>query len=101
MPIARPVSFEYKDYRYGHPRDVDERIVHTSTELYEGPFDHIAREVFSREQRIMIVVYDHSPATGMVERIERVLQPYAVTWQDVGTDRGLGRDKVAIVTGLR
>ena len=101
MSIARPVNFEYKDYRYGHPRDVDERVIHTSTELYEGPFDHIAREVFSREQRIMIVVYDHSPATGMVERIERVLQPYAVTWQDVGADRGLGRDKVAIVTGLR
>ena len=49
----------------------------------------------------VVVIYDHSPATGLVERIERVLQPYMVSWKDVGEDRGLGRDKVAIVTGLR
>ena len=100
-PIARPVSFEYKDYRYGHPRGFDGRTIHTSTELYEEPFDHIARETLSRDQRLLVVIYDHSPATGLVDRIERVLQPYAVAWQDVGSDRGLGRDKVAIVTGLK
>ena len=100
-PIAWPVTFEYKDYRYGHPRYVDGRIVHTSTELYEAPFDHVARATLEQGQQVVVVIYDHSPATGLVERIERVLQPYVVTWRDVGEDRGLGRDKVAIVTGLR
>ena len=100
-PIARPVSFEYKDYRYGHPRHFNGRVVHTSTELYEAPFDHIARAALEQNQRLVVVIYDHSPATGLVERIERVLQPYTVSWKDIGEDRGLGRDKVAIVTGLR
>ena len=100
-PIARPDTFEYKDYRYGHPRHVDGRIVHTSTELYEAPFDHIAQAALARGQQVVVVLYDHSPATGLVERIERVLQPYTVSWQEVGEDRGLGRDKVASVTGLQ
>ena len=96
------MSFEYKDYRYGHPRHFNGRVIHTSTEkLYEAPFDHIARAALEQNQRLAVVIYDHSPATGLVERIERVLQPYTVTWRDVGEDRGLGRDKVAIVTGLR
>ncbi len=100
-PIARPVKFEYKDYRYGHPRQFDGRVVHSSTELHEAPFDHVAQAALERGRALYVVIYDHSPATGLVQRVERVLQPYEVTWQDVGEDRGLGRDKVAVVKGLK
>ncbi len=101
LPIARPVSFEYTDYRFGQPRVADGVQVHTSTELYDGPFDHIARDRLKQGAKLVVVLYDHGPATGINERLERVLQPYVVTWREVGEDRGLGRDRVAFVTGIK
>ena len=101
MKLARPVPFEYKDYRYGQPRIWNEKTIHTSTELDAAAFDHVAEATFKKGRRIWLVMYDHSPATGLMERIERTLQPYKSTWTTVGEDRGLGPDKLAIVEGLR
>lgn len=100
-PIVRPVSFEYKDYRYGQPRTIRGLQVHSSTELEAATFDHIAAEATARDATIWVVLYDHSPATGMAERVARVMQPYRTTWRDVGSDMGLGTDQLIRVEGLR
>ena len=101
MPIAKPVAFEYKDYRYGQPRTVNGITMHSSTELESAAFDHVASVAVDGERTLWIVLYDYSPANGMVGRIERVLQPYESTWASVGDDRGLGADQLVRVEGLR
>jgi len=101
MPIARPVTFEYKDYRYGQPRHVRGLTLHTSTELYEASFDHVVGAALERGREAWVVVYDHGPATGLMGRIDRVLQPYDYVWQEIGKDVGLGVDKVALIRSRR
>jgi hypothetical protein len=101
FPIDRFVSFEYKDYRYGQPRNRAGVTVHTSTELDAQAFDHVTRKRLERGGQMRVVLYDYGPATGMVERIERVLQPYDSEWTAVGDDRGLGVDRMIVVKGLR
>ncbi|MGB0639316.1 MAG: hypothetical protein ACPGTU_08290 [Myxococcota bacterium] len=76
MPIGRPVDFEYKDYRYGQPREWNGLMIHSSTELDAASFDHVAGARFETGGRLWVVVYDYSPATGLIQRLERVLQPY-------------------------
>ncbi len=98
MPIARPVDFEYTDYRYGQPRSFRGRTLHTSTELDPQVFDHVAAAALQRG-RIFVVLADHGPATGLVDRVERVLRPYAWTEVDVGDDVGLGVDRLYRLTG--
>jgi len=101
MAIARPVLFEYKDYRYGQPRTWNDRTIHTSTELDASAFDHVAAVTLERGHTVWVVLYDHSPATGLMSRLERVLQPYEATWRTVGDDRGLGRDEVVAVGAIQ
>jgi hypothetical protein len=101
MPIGRPVDFEYKDYRYGQPREWNGLMVHSSTELDSASFDHVAGARFESGGRLWVVVYDYTPATGLIERLERVLQPYDVESHSVGADRGLGVDKVLVMGGLK
>lgn len=98
MPIARPVPFEYTVPWYGQPRAWRGRTVHTATELQEEPFDHVAA-VALQQGRIFVVLADHGPATGLRERVERVLRPYAWTVEPVGEDHGLGVDRLYRVTG--
>jgi hypothetical protein len=99
MPIARPVRSEYKDYRFGHPRHWQERVVHTSTELDEAAFDAVAAQRLGAGGRLFIVLYDHAPAHGLKARIERVMQPYEWAAEPVGEDRGLGADWLFRVDG--
>ena len=94
MPMALGGDFEFKDYRYGQPRKVGGLTVHTSTELYPAPFDHIFAKANADGHAVWVVVYDHSPATGLIARIEHVMAPYSVAWQSVGEDQGLGADLV-------
>ena len=101
MPIARPVDFEYKDYRYGQPRTWRGHTIHTSTELDPAAFDHVATTVLDEGHRVWIVLYDYAPATGLLERISHVLQPYDVEWSEVGQDRGLGADQMIAVEAKR
>jgi hypothetical protein len=99
MPIARPVRSEYKDYRFGHPRHWQERVVHTSTELDEAAFDAVAAQRLGAGGRLFIVLYDHAPAHGLKARIERVMRPYEWVAEPVGEDRGLGADWLYRVDG--
>jgi hypothetical protein len=101
MPIARPVRFEYKDYRYGQPRTWRGRTLHTSTELDPAATDHVLAQTLSAGHTAWVVLYDHAPATGLQERIERVLRPYIVRGSTVGADEGLGADRLYRVTGTR
>lgn len=100
MPAARPVAFEYADWRYGQPRHYQGLVVHTSTELYEGPFDHVAGAVLSRSGRVWVVLYEHGPAAGLMERVERVLRPYARTATRFPVASGLGDDHLWLLTGI-
>lgn len=99
MPIARPVDFEYTDYRYGQPREHRGRVIHSSTELDEQAFDHVAAVALQRG-RLFVVLADHGPAAGLVQRVERCLRPYRVEEEAVGEDRGLGVDWLYRVQGL-
>ena len=102
MPIARPVEFEYKDYRYGQPRQIEGINLHTSTELEAAPFDHVTLAALERGGRVWLVLYDHAPAAGLEARVRRVLSPYSVVWTQVGQEqRALGVDLVGTVEGLR
>jgi hypothetical protein len=100
MPIARPVDFEYKDYRYGQPRVWRGRVVHTSTELNHAAFDHVAAATLDTGHDVWVVLYDHSPATGLDTRILRTLRPYAFDHRVIGDDKGLGEDQLMHVSGL-
>jgi hypothetical protein len=98
LPIARPVDFEYKDWRYGQPRAWRGRNLHTSTELEPGPFDHVAAVPLSLGHLVYVVVTEHAPATGLVARVERTLRPYGYTFKK-GLGAGeLGEDRVYIVS---
>ncbi len=101
MPMDQRVSFEYRDWRYGQPRRWRGRTVHTSTELYAAPFDHVAAEALAREASVWVVLYEHGPATGLDLRVERVLQPYATTHSVWSVDQGLGDDHLWQVTGRK
>jgi hypothetical protein len=101
MSIARPVLFEYKDYRYGQPRSWNGLTIHTSTELDATAFDHVVGAALKGGNKVLVVIYDHSPATGLTDRLKRVLQPYETTWRMVGDDRGLGRDQVVTLRGVQ
>ena len=100
MPRAGWVLFEYRDWRYGQPRLTDGRAVHTSTELHEAAFDHVARHALAEGGTVWVVLYDHAPATGLEERVERALRPYVRVRNTIPTSRGLGDDIVWQVTGL-
>ncbi|MCK6507736.1 hypothetical protein L6R53_30945 [Myxococcota bacterium] len=98
MPVARPVAFEYGDYRYGQPRAFRGLTVHTSTELSEVALDHVASAALARG-RIFVILADHGPAAGLRARVERALRPYAPAAQEVGQDLGLGTDLLYVIDG--
>ncbi len=101
MTIARPVDFEYKDYRFGHPRHWRGRVVHTSTELHSAAFDQIAAQRLAAGGQLWVVLYDHTPASGLQDRVERTLRPYHTVQTGVGEDAGLGVDQLLRVEGLK
>jgi hypothetical protein len=101
MPIARPIPFEYTDYRFGHPRDWRGRVIHTSTELDEQAFDAVAAARLEAGGAVWVVLYDHAPAHGLKARVERAMRPYVSETRAVGTDDGLGTDWLFVVEGLK
>ncbi len=100
MPIARPVAFEYTDWRYGQPRTWRGRTVHTSTELDDAVFDHVAAEALDRGAAIHVVLYEHGPATGLVQRVERTLRPYTWRLETLPGMPGLGDDRLYTIGGI-
>ena len=115
MPMARPVAFEYLDYRYGQPRTWRGLTVHTSVELEEQVFDHVARAALAEGHQVWVVLYEHAPATGLEARVERTLRPYALLrWSQaypgvpgrlggdgLGGSASLGEDLVFQIRGLQ
>lgn len=101
MPIVKPVPMEYKDYRFGHPRQWRDRVIHTSTELDAAAFDAVARQVLADGHTVWVVLYDHSPASGLKDRVSRTLRPYVVDARPVGDDLGLGVDWLFEAGALR
>jgi hypothetical protein len=99
MPLAYPVDFEYRDYRYGQPRTWQDRTVHSSTELYAAPFDAIAQSTLKAEGELWVVLYEYEHAQGLVARIERVLRPYEWEMQEV--PRGEHSERLYRITSLR
>lgn len=98
MPLARPVDFEYADWRYGQPRGWRGRVVHTSTELYAAPFDHAVGPALEAGHAVFVVLYDHGPAMGLLDRVGRVVRPYAVETLTLPRDTGLGDDHLFRLT---
>ena len=82
MPIARPVPFDYVDYRYGQPRKWGPLTVHTSVELSDDIFDQVVGATLAEGGRAWLVLYEHAPATGLAARVARTLRPYeTMSWQ--------------------
>jgi hypothetical protein len=100
MPMARPVAFDFQDWRYGQPRTWRGLTVHTSTELAEAPFDHIAVAALDAGARVWVVLYEHGPAAGLEDRVTRALRPYTTTRQPVSVSSGLGDDLVWRLDGV-
>jgi len=99
MAMAQPVAFAFEDWSYGQPRQWEERVVHTSTELDPAAFDHVMRVMEAEGKRMFVALADHGPAAGLEMRVHRVLRPYRFSVERVGEDRGMGTDRLFVVTG--
>jgi hypothetical protein len=97
MPMERWESFDYLDWRFGQPRQWRGRVVHTSTELAEPALDLVVDRVWQRGGTVWVVLYDHGPATGLAERVERAVRPWSPTQEVVPRDQGLGDDVLYVL----
>ena len=102
MPHAQlaGVSHDPLDYLWGHPRTVEQRTVHTSTELSPRHFDAVAQGVLGSGGRVFVVLYDHAPASDLAGRVERVMRPYKSAHRVHPRNEGLGDDLVWRVDAL-
>lgn len=102
MPRASLVGLQHDpiDYLWGHPRRVQARTLHTSTELSPRHFDAVAKAVLADGGRLFVVLYDHAPATELAGRVARVMRPYAASHRVHPRSSGLGDDHVWQVDGL-
>ncbi len=85
-------AFEFTDYKFGQPRVMDGRIVHTTTSLQPAVVDAVLRWHTEAGRSAFFVLYDHSPARDYTGMLERTLQPWSPRCVEVGEDRGLGAD---------
>ena len=92
------VGFVYTDWLWGQPRQMDGRWVHTSTELDAGRFDVVVEAAHAAGRRVAVVLYDHGPATGLVDRVARTVRIYRPTEVRISRDRGLGDDYMWLMT---
>ncbi|MBL8616480.1 MAG: hypothetical protein JNM72_12795 [Deltaproteobacteria bacterium] len=93
MPRATHVPHDLADWRYGHPRWASGLELRTSTELAWGPLDAVLAAAQARGAGAWVVLYDHAPAAGLDQRVQRALRAWApVQVEPVGADLGLGVD---------
>ena len=124
-------GFEYADWQYGQPRMYGKRVVHSSVEIDWGPledppeghlgcyrpvsdiraFEKSVRWHLSAGRKVWVVLYDHGPACGLSESIDMATEGFVLMdispsdpnddclW--VGEDRGLGRDRLCVIQGVR
>ncbi len=97
MPMARPFTFDYTDYRFGQPRSYHDLLIYTFTDFWPARMDAIIQHHLSSHNRVWVALYDHAPARDYPERLHRVLRPWKYTEKWVGTDEGLGRDLLLLV----
>ena len=98
MRRADHVPHDLADWRFGHPRWVGGLELRTSTELGWGPVDQVMAAAQQRGAAAWFVVYDHQPAQGLAERVERSLRPWSpLPARTVGEDLGLGADLLFVV----
>jgi len=57
------------------------------------------RALEAEGRRMYVTLADHGPAAGLEMRVNRVLRPYRFTVEPVGEDRGMGTDRLFLVTG--
>ncbi|MBO87837.1 MAG: hypothetical protein CL927_21000 [Deltaproteobacteria bacterium] len=96
MPRAElpGIRYDFTDWLWGQPRRIGGRTVHTSTELDSARFDRVVEAAFERHARVFVVLYDHGPATGLLERVKRTVRIYTPEQSVIARDQGLGDDHV-------
>lgn len=87
------------DWLYGHPRLVGSFVLHSSTELELARFDEVCNAAFQNDASVWVVLYDHLPAVGLEERIERAVRPYSVRHRAFQRPSNLGADQVWQIVG--
>ncbi len=88
------------DWTWGQPRWLGGRAVHTSTELAPGPFDAVVGAAGRRGASVWVIVYDHGPALGLLDRVEYALRAHpAVRVPGPWADAGLGQDGLWVIHG--
>ncbi len=97
MPEWRDLPFEYVDYRYGQPRLIDGRVVHSSTDLDPAVVPDVVRAHHAAGRAVWLVLYDHGPAKDYPGLVRRVLAPFELDCEPVGSDVGLGIDELCQV----
>ena len=95
-PLSHP-AYAATDWLWGQPRRMRGRQVHTSTELDSGRFDAVVAEARANGQSVAVVLYDHGPATGLLERVERTVRLYAPETARFERNLGLGDDHVWLI----
>ena len=88
------VRYDFTDWLWGQPRQLDARTVHTSTELESGRFDRVVESAFDRDADVFVVLYDHEPATGLLERVTRTVRIYTPEHRVFARSQGLGDDQL-------
>ena len=88
------VRYDFTDWLWGQPRQIRARTVHTSTELESGRFDRVVEAAFERDADVFVVLYDHGPATGLLERVTRTVRIYTPEHRVFARDQGLGDDQL-------
>ncbi len=93
------VAFDYTDWLWGQPREMNGRTVHTSTELDPGRFDRVVQAHHQAGREVWVILYDHAPAAGLLERIQRTVRIYTAEHLEVERNHGLGNDHVWRIPG--
>lgn len=99
MPMVEPFAMEYTDYRYGQPRAYEGLVVYSFTDFWPARMDAILQHHTASGHKVWVALYDHGPAQGYPERMRRLLRPWAFEERSVGTDDGLGVDRLVVVSG--
>lgn len=92
-----PTSFEYTDYRFGQPRVMDGRIVHTTTSLEPAVVDQVVGWHLAEGRTMAFVLYDHGPANDYPGMLRSALKPWKASCIQIGEDVGLGIDELCEV----
>lgn len=96
MPVWED-GFEYVDYRYGQPRVIDGRIVHSSTALAPDVVPEVIRGHLAKGRSVQFVLYDHGPANDYPGMMRSVLAGFELDCRPIGGDVGLGVDELCDV----